>query len=286
VVVFAAVTCKYKLKEAFAALEMAEANVVGAVGFGGAALLDLLEVAQAGLGVAFAHGDGGIAKVEQHFAAMQVVTPQGQLRVSLGRVGKHQYAEAMAYFKLVELLHEGQGGGGAFDAPAQEGDVIDNDHGGAGFFHGGSDGERYVLHKVFVAGSELVQYIVLGAVKTLREAVATVAVGIALLKLCGGQLKIEIKDGLRRHTQAKRPDGYTATEAIGQLHSEQAFAHVGIGKERTKFALQPEIAKEGLGAGGLAGAFQPVISRMDVEEVVGEGGVGDGLICNRLWRRG
>src|ERR1700742_833996 len=102
--------------------------------------------------MAFAHGYGGVAKVEQHFAAVEVVRAQGLLRVAFWRVGKYQYAEAVAYFKLVELLHERQGGGSAFDAAAQEGDVIDNDHRGAGSFYGGGDGQRYVLQKVFVAG--------------------------------------------------------------------------------------------------------------------------------------
>ena len=61
---FIVVVCEAEVEEVACFLDGAEEDVLGAVVLFGAALLDLLEVAGSGQGLAFAYGEGAIGKVD------------------------------------------------------------------------------------------------------------------------------------------------------------------------------------------------------------------------------
>ena len=72
----------------------------------GAALFDLFEVAGAGLGLAFANGEGAVAKVDEHFAALQVVFGDGFYRVAFGGMRQHQNGDVVFGFDGLQAAHQ------------------------------------------------------------------------------------------------------------------------------------------------------------------------------------
>lgn len=74
---FGAVALELEVQKGAGLLDAAQAYVGGAMALGGVALFDLFEVAQAGFGGAFADGEGAVGKVDEEFAAVQVVGADG-----------------------------------------------------------------------------------------------------------------------------------------------------------------------------------------------------------------
>ena len=103
-----------------------------------AALLDLLEVAQAGYGMALADGKGAVGKVEEHFAALQVVTANGFCGVALGGMRQHQYRETILLLNGLQFGHEAYGAGGRLGTAAQAGNVIN-------YQNAGTAGNQYIF---------------------------------------------------------------------------------------------------------------------------------------------
>lgn len=153
--------------------DAAEANVVFAVFAHATALFDLFEVVQAGFGMAFADGEGAVGKVDEHFAALQVVDGEGFAGVAFGRVCEHEHAEVVFGFECLEGFHEGHGIAGAFGAAAHVGDVVDNEHAGFGFFDVAADGFLQVGVIVLEQGGVAGLVVELAAVKVFVKKEAT-----------------------------------------------------------------------------------------------------------------
>lgn len=169
--------------------DAAEANIIGAVLLAGAALFDLFEVAQALARLALAESEGAVGKVEEHFAALQVVAGEGLCGVAFGGMGQHQQAEAVLLFEAAQVAHEQDGAGGGLGAGAQAGEVIDDD----GARPGGDEQVFEVVGKGFklvVAAGFGVQR---DAVKAGRKAVGAISIiTIPPAELFGAELEIEI----------------------------------------------------------------------------------------------
>ena len=90
VVGLVALPAKCQVQKISRFLDAEHANVGGAILFGNVALLDLLEVAQPRFGLAFADGEGAVAKVDEHFAALQAVAGNGFHGVALGGMRQRQ----------------------------------------------------------------------------------------------------------------------------------------------------------------------------------------------------
>ena len=172
-VVLVAVSDEIELEEIVVLEDAAEANVGVAVFAHAAALLDLFEVMQARFGMAFADGEGAVGKVDEHFAALQIVDGEGFAGVAFGRVREHEHAEVVFGFERLEGFHEGHGVAGAFGAAAHVGDVVDNEHAGFGFFDVAADGFLQVGVIVLEQGGVAGLVVELAAVKVFVKKEAT-----------------------------------------------------------------------------------------------------------------
>ena len=103
---FVVVALDCKMEEVAGFLDGAEEDVLGAVVLFGTALLDLFEVAGAGQGLAFAYGEGAIGKVDEHFAALQMVLGNGLRGVAFWGVGQHQYGAIVFGFDGLQAAHK------------------------------------------------------------------------------------------------------------------------------------------------------------------------------------
>ena len=128
---FGTVAHKAELQEVAGLVDAAEAYVVLAVYLCGVALLDLLEVTGAFLGAAGTDGEGAVGKVDEEFAAVEVVGRDGRARVAaFWDMGQHEDGQVEIGLEGFEVFHEVERYGCVFGTAAQAGDVIDNEHGG------------------------------------------------------------------------------------------------------------------------------------------------------------
>jgi len=233
-----------KIKVVF---EADEGNVVFAVFFLVIALFYLLEVTHTGLAVALANGEGAVGKINEHFAALQVVHCEWFVRVALGCVRQHQYRQLVFGFECFEHFHKRHGVFYVAGAAAHVGNVIDNERLRPGFLHGRFN---FPVHEIVIfrvtghpgSGGR----VELAAVKIFRKQVAApLRAIIAGAELRAAELKIEIKHACRcAEVVVKRRGAAYFGEAIGNLYSEDGFAEVGIGKEDTELVLRPQTAEE------------------------------------------
>ncbi len=260
-------------------VDAAEGYVPGPLVYGSGALLDGLEVADAGLGLAFADGEGAVGKVEEHFAALQVVTGNGVGGVALGCVGEHEYRQFVLPLECLELLHEGEGAAGGTGAATEAGDVVDYEH--AGF--GGDEGVfEPVADELVVAGEAPLA----GAIMIddraeevgMKMVVAMTAAVVACAKLLLGKLEVAIQHGAGGCGKGKTFDGDAVTDAVADLHGEDGFAGVGIGKEDADLVFEPKVAEKLWYFGLVAAGVEPVGGAFDDECVVRVGLVGQELV--------
>ena len=252
--------------------DAAEGHIVVAVDLCGAALFYLFDVAEMVVGAAFADGEGAVGKVDEEFAAVEVVGREGCAGVAaFGCVGEHEDGQVVLRFEGFEVLHEAEGDGGVFGTAAQAGDVVDNEDGGFDEVDLVFDAvEEEIVVDAGVSGEvDAVIGVEFGAEEAVVKVVAALLVGVALVKLAGAELEVDIEDVGLRGVEREGADGPAAGDAVGDLYGEDGFADVGIGKEDAKFALVPERAEEHFGFGLALAEVHPAVSGAYGEEVAG-----------------
>jgi len=279
--VFGAEAFKLKVQKGAGLLDAAQAYIIGAVALAGVALFDLFEVAQAAICVtlrpskcAFADGEGAVGKVDEQFAAVQVVGADGLGRVApFGGMRQYQDGQVVVGFERFEAFHERKGHCGIFGAAAQAGNVIDDEHGGLNaldlMFDGGDE------QLVFVGmGRRIGEEIVLCAEKVRRKGVILVAMAVAQAELALVQLEVEVEHAGGRRLAGKGADALPARNAVADLHGEHRFAGIGIGKHDAEFVLVPEFAQQHFGFRFAPEQFHPAAAAFDSKlavDVVGAG---------------
>ena len=264
------VTLEVEAQEVVILFDAVEGYVGGAVIGTVAALLYLLNVAQGGVLLALADGEGAVGKVDDHFTALQIVHGDRLIGVALGRVGQHQHAEVVGDLKGLEGFHERYGPTGAGGGAAHAGNVIDNEHGGLGLLYGEFEVLFYIVGIFIVQHGVIAAGVKLGAEEAGAEIVAAGdAVAVACPELACAELKVYIE-----HPQglfcfaAEWFQAALFCQVAAYLHGQYGFAEVGIGKEDAKLMLVPEGAEQ-LAGGGFGVFFvKPFIGRLDAEEVV------------------
>jgi len=251
---FAALALECEVEQAALFYDAAKLNHTCTKSQTAAALFYLLKVAQARVALAFADSEGAVGKVHEHFAALQVVAGDGPGGVALGRMCQHQYRKPPVVFDVVEAAHEFYGGGGAFCTAAQGGNVIDDN----GARAGADDDILEGVDEVIVIAGKLALAAGGGvddnAVKIWRKAMHfAVGPGIAFGKLRGAQLEIEIQHRLGLLLRLHIAQALAATDGIAQLHRQDGFSYIGIGKKDAQFAFKPQIAKKHIACSGFAG---------------------------------
>lgn len=167
------------------------------------------------------------------------------------------------------MFHEVERLVGTFvSSGTQATDVIDNEHLRPRAFYAAFDGVVDVIIKAFVLLRHLGGGVKLGPVKAVGKIMGGVAFVIALLELLGGKLKIEVKHRSGLGVVGKGLYACSAGQLVPQLHGEDGFAEVGIGKQDAKLVLVPEVAKEHVGVGPGAFELQPAVGGVDGEEIV------------------
>ncbi len=98
-------TANVKMQEIVRLYHAAKANAIGTVYQRTAALLYLFKVAQAFIGLALANGKGAVCKVDEHFAALQVITANGPGGIALGCMRQHQNRQAVLVLYSLQFAH-------------------------------------------------------------------------------------------------------------------------------------------------------------------------------------
>lgn len=91
VLLFARVAGEHKMQVTELLLQPEQTYIFGAVALAVVTLFYLFQVAQGWVGVALAHGEGAVGKIQQHAAALQVVARDGVGGVAFGGMRQHQY---------------------------------------------------------------------------------------------------------------------------------------------------------------------------------------------------
>jgi len=275
--VFGAVAFEPEVQKGTGLLDAAQAYVCGAVALAAVALFYLFEVAQAGIGGAFADGEGAVGKVDEQFAAVQVVGADGLGGVApFGGMRQYQDGQVVVGFERFEAFHERERHGRVFGAAAQAGNVVDDEHGGLNaldlLFDGGD--EQLVFAGM---GRRVGEEIILGTEKIGGEGVILVAMAVALAKLHLVQLEIEVEHPGRRRLAGKGADALPVRDAVADLHGEHRFANIGIGKQHAEFVLVPEFAQQHFGYGFAPEEFHPAAAIFDGKQAMNV------VVC---WRQG
>ena len=262
--------------------EPEKADIGGAVGFAAGALLDLFKIPQFRLGMALADGKGAVGMVHEHFAALQVVVGDGIYWVAFRGVGKHEDAEVIAQPEGFELLHklERLVGGAEPGAIAQAAYIIHDEHLCAGAFDAAFDGRADILPEAFVMRGHLGAGIELGPIEVFGKIVGGVPLVVAGTELVGAQLKINVKHFGGRGVVGEGLERGSAGNLMAELHGEDGFAEVGIGKEDADLVLLPETAKEHLLLVLMALELEPAVGGVNGKKIVGSfGGNGRFGLC-------
>jgi len=127
-VLFAARAHEPEPEETIVLMQPAQAHMVVAVGLADAALFDLLEITKSLLPGAAADGESAVGKIDQHFAALQIVDGDGFERIALGRMRQHQDGKLVLRFEPLKHFHEPERGHAVFGASAYAGDIIEDEH--------------------------------------------------------------------------------------------------------------------------------------------------------------
>jgi len=252
------------------AVHGAEADVALAVYLGAGALFNLFEVVAAGTGVAFADGEGAICKVDEVFAALEVVDGDGFAAIALGGVGEDEHGELVLLAQGADGLDELAGAAGDVGFGTEAGDVIDDEDGGFGLAQVFFDLAEKKVVVIGVAHGIIGGGVVLGAEKVFAKVeVAVGAVVIARGELLGAELEIDVEHahGMGRELAVERCEQVALGQAAAELNGEDGFAHVGVGKEDAEFVLVPEVAEEHAGPGFTEFFFEPLVGSFGLEEL-------------------
>ena len=276
---FIAIAIKRKMQEVTCLFNFAEVYVFGTVGLEGAALFDLFEVAEAGHLPAFADGEGTVAKIDEHFAALQVVLGDGLCGVALGCVGQQQYGYIVFCFDVLQAAHEGKSASSGVGIVLQAVDIIDNKH----FGFGGEYGVLYLVFNILLIAAEFVHFVGIGvgdgAGEPFVEMIAArFAAAVTLAELHIGKFIVEIQHtaGCGVHLQAR--DRLAATDAVADLHGEDGFAGIGIGEEDAQLALVPKAVEQHFGPGFFGGFAQPFVYILNNKFRLAAGAFGPGML--------
>ena len=198
---------------------------------GAAALLDLFYITLFLIGSAGTDGEGTVGKVDEHFAAVQVVGRERSRGVSLGRVGQHQYRQVVFGFECLKLFHNRNCAGDMFSAVAHTGNIVDNKHGGVDFFDLLVEPGGDIIVESFVVKGQDGVNVKLGAVKVVMETeTSAILAEIARLELFGGKLEVYIEYFGVSGMSSKWSGGLAPGNTIAYLNGEDGFACIGIGK--------------------------------------------------------
>jgi len=252
-----------------------KAYIVFAIKLHGAAVLDLFEVALRLICVTLrppecgADGEGAVGKVDEHFAALQVVCRERVGRVALWGVGQHKDGQVVCGFEGLEVFHKGKRTGDVFGTAAQAGNVVDNEHGGAGFADAVTEGVGDEIVERFVLEGQAGRRVELGAVKVVVKAESAMLMMIVTqLELFSAQLEIDIEHAGVFGMCGKGADVYAAGNGVANLYGEDGFAGVSVGKQDAELVLLPEVAEEHLGVGRVLLECDPVVSSVRGEELL------------------
>lgn len=247
-----------------------KAYVVSAVIAAAVALLYLLDVAQVRVLVAMADGKGAVGKVDEHFAALQVVYSNGVVEGALGRMRQHEHAEAVLCFERFEHFDEGQRRRGLRYRATHAGDVVDNEHPGLGLLHCALDLPLHVIFVIVVHQRVVAAGVKFGADKVFAKVVRAVyLVEVPRLELRCAELEIDIKHfELFVHLAAEGLHAPGLAQAVAHLHGEDGFAEVGIGKQDAQLVLVPQCAEQPARRGLAVFFLEPLVGGLDMEKLL------------------
>jgi hypothetical protein len=276
---FIAITIKSEMQEVAGFFNFAEANIFGAVGLEGAALFYLFEIAQARRLPAFANGEGAVAKIDKHFAALQFVLGDGFGWVALGRVGHQQYGYLVFGFDVLQAAHQGKSAGSGIGIVLQAVDIIDDEH----FGFGGEYGVLDLVFNILLITAELVHFVGIGvgdgAGEPFVEMIAArFAAAVTLAKLHIGKFVVEIQHPAGRGVHLQSGNRFAATNAIADLYGEDGFAGIGIGKQDAQLALVLKAVEQHFGLRFFGGLAQPFIYILNNKFRLAAGAFGPGML--------